>query len=92
MGFLDDVKRAFNIGGCKLTINTNGLSFPQGTPVEGTVHLERGGLDQTCSLMSIELEEFWTESRGSGKNRQLFCRFGEKVKPPFAETCAFVFK
>jgi sporulation-control protein spo0M len=70
MGFLDDVKRAFNIGGCKLVINTNGLSFPQGTPVEGTVHLEGGGLDQNCSLMSIELEEFWTESRGSGKNRR----------------------
>ena len=70
MGFLDTVKRAFNIGGCKLTINANSLSYPQGTPVEGKVHLEGGGLDQNCNLMSVELEEFWTESRGSGKNRR----------------------
>ena len=69
MGFLDDVKRAFNIGGCRLTINTNSQFHPQGSLVEGEIHLEGGGLDQTCSLMCVELEEFWTESRGSGKNR-----------------------
>ena len=68
MGFLDDVKRAFNIGGCKLMINANSPSYPQGAAVEGTAYLEGGGLDQTCLSLCIELEEFWTESRGSGKN------------------------
>jgi hypothetical protein len=69
MGLLDAVRRAFNIGGCRLVIETDSPFHPQGSLVDGAVHLEGGGLDQTCNSMCIELEEFWTESRGSGKNR-----------------------
>jgi hypothetical protein len=70
MGLFDAVKRAFNIGGCRLTIKTNSQAYPQGSLVEGEVRLEGGGLDQVCNSMCIELEEFWTESRGSGKSRR----------------------
>ncbi len=69
MGLLDTVMRAFNIGGCKLMIKTKSPFQPQSSLVEGEIHIEGGGLDQTCNSMCIELEEFWTESRGSGKNR-----------------------
>lgn len=70
MGLLDTVKRAFNIGGCKLTIKPDSLSYPQASSVEGEIRLEGGGLDQTCNSMRIELEEYWTETRGSGKSRK----------------------
>ncbi len=70
MGLLDAVKRAFNIGGCRLTINTNKPFYPQGSLVDGEIHLEGGGLDQICNLMCVELEEFWTETRGSGEDRK----------------------
>lgn len=82
MGLLDAVKRAFNIGGCRLTINSNKSFYPQGSLVEGEVRLEGGGLDQRCNLMCIELEEFWKETRGSGEDRKkvtIFRTRGRKV-------------
>jgi len=68
MGLLDGVKRVFNIGGCRLTMAASSPSYPQGSPVGGKISIEGGELDQNCDSLCVELEEFWTESRGSGKN------------------------
>lgn len=53
-----------------MTINPDSLYCPQASFVEGEIRLEGGGLDQTCNSMRIELEEYWTETRGSGKSRK----------------------
>lgn len=69
MGLLDGLKRTLNIGGCMLTIRTDRSPHPQGATVQGEVSVRGGSMDQSAQSLKILLEEFWTESRGSGKNR-----------------------
>lgn len=70
MGILDGLKRTLNIGGCLLTIRTDGISYRQGAIIQGEVTVRGGTMDQTAKTLTILLEEYWTESRGSGKNRR----------------------
>ncbi len=70
MGLFESFKRTFNIGGCDIVICPNGGSFHQGDRLAGTVQLRGGGYVQEANQLRISLVEFWTESRGSGKNRR----------------------
>ena len=70
MGIFESFKRTFNIGGCGIEIRPDGDDFHQGDRVAGSVLLRGGGYVQEASQLRIALVEFWTESRGSGKNRR----------------------
>lgn len=70
MGFIESVKRTFNIGGCSIGIHNAAEANRQGEPVEGTVHLRGGDYVQEARDLRISLVEFWTEQRGTGKHRR----------------------
>ena len=68
MSILDGIKRAFNIGGCAISVQTAAHSFPQGGAVDGVVSLTGGEVDQTADVLVVELDEYWTETRSTGKS------------------------
>lgn len=70
MGLLDSFKRTFNIGGCAIAIHPAADALRQGEAVAGTVALRGGDFAQEARSLRIALVEFWTERRGSGKNRR----------------------
>ena len=67
MGILEGIRRALNIGGCEITVQAQAV-YPQGGSVDGVVTLKGGSVDQSVTHVIIELEEFWTETRSSGKS------------------------
>ncbi len=70
MGIFESLKRTFNVGGCAITIIPATETIRQGEMVAGKVDLRGGGYTQEARSLRIALVEFWTESRGSGKNRR----------------------
>lgn len=68
MGLFDGLKRTFNIGGCSIIIETEREFQPQGSMISGNVIIQGGKLEQSGRSIEVELEEFWTERRGTGKN------------------------
>jgi hypothetical protein len=70
MGFITSLKRTFNVGGCAISIVTDARIVRQGGTVAGEVEVRGGGYTQEARALRITLVEFWTESRGSGKNRR----------------------
>ena len=88
MGLFESLKRTFNIGGCDLVIRPNSGSFHQGDRLAGTVLLRGGGYVQEASQLRISLVEFWTESRGSGKNRRTVTVTREADSAVLARPCS----
>ncbi len=68
MGLFESIMSGLNIGGCSIEVHTDMLAYPQATNIKGQVVVRGGKIPQEGSAIKIELEEFWTESRGSGKN------------------------
>lgn len=70
MGFLQSLKRTFNIGGARLAVTIASETHRQGDTIEGAVDVAGGEYAIEGRTLSLELVEFWTETRGSGKRRR----------------------
>lgn len=70
MGIFESIKSTFNIGGARIGISLEAEECRLGGPVAGQVCVRGGGYRQEADALRLDLEEFWTESRGSGKNRR----------------------
>ena len=68
MGFLESVKRTFNIAGTEICVQTEDEVYSQRDVVTGTVLVEGGQYDQEVQSIRLELMEFWTEVRSTGKS------------------------
>ena len=68
MGFLESVKRTFNIAGAEICVLTEDDVYSQCDVVTGKVLVEGGQYDQDVRSIRLELKEFWTEIRSTGKN------------------------
>ena len=68
MGLLESIMRGLNIGGCSIEIHMDRQGYQQGSQIKGNVVVKGGKIPQYGDAILIELEEFWTEQRGSGKS------------------------
>ncbi len=68
MGFLESVKRTFNIAGTEICVLTEDDVYSQRDVVTGKVLVEGGQYDQNVRSIRLELKEFWTEIRSTGKS------------------------
>ncbi len=68
MGFLDSVKRTFNIAGAEVCVLTEDDVYSQFDVVTGKVLIQGGQYDQEVQSIRLELKEFWTETRSTGKS------------------------
>ena len=87
MGIFESLKRTFNIGGCTIEIIPLNETFHQGERISGTVQLRGGNYLQEATELKISLVEFWTESRGSGKNRRTVTVTAEADGAVLASPC-----
>jgi sporulation-control protein spo0M len=87
MGIFDRISRAFNIGGVAVTVDVEGDEFPQGSRVRGRVRLVGGSFEQTATSVMAVFEEFWHESRGSGKSRRRVLVAHTVAQKTLAEPC-----
>jgi len=90
MGILDSIMRTFNIGGCRLVIGGLARSVPQGGAVTGELEVTGGRNESRCNALTIDLEEFWTESRGSGKNRRQTTVYASRGRQVLARQASFM--
>ena len=88
MGFLESLKRTFNIGGCGIEIHLDRATWHQGEPIAGTVRLRGGDFVQEAERLRIVLVEFWTERRGSGKHARKVTVTNEADSAILACPCA----
>jgi hypothetical protein len=70
MGLLDGLKKAFNIGGAQISLELMQESFHQGETISGLVIITGSDREVFGDKITAELEEYWTETRGTGKNRR----------------------
>lgn len=68
MGFLETIKRTFNISGTEITVVTEDDVYSQFDQVSGKVIIKGGEYKQSGNSIRLELQEFWTERRTSGKS------------------------
>ena len=68
MGFLESVKRTFNIAGTEICVLTEDDVYSQRDVVTGKVLVEGGQYDHDVRSIRLVLNEFWTEIRSDGKN------------------------
>ena len=61
MGFLESVKRTFNISGAEVMVVTEDEVYSQFDRVAGEVMIKGGEHVQTGESIKLELKEFWTE-------------------------------
>ncbi len=90
MGILDSIMRTFNIGGCRLVIGELARSHAQGGLVTGEIEVVGGRSECQCNAIAIDLEEFWTESRGSGKNRRQTTVYASRARQILARQESFM--
>jgi sporulation-control protein spo0M len=68
MGFLDTLKQVFNIGGVQVQIAADHDIHSQEDAVSGQVVLRGGQYARSGNEILLELKEFWTETRSTGKS------------------------
>ena len=68
MGFLESVKRTFNIAGAEVCVQTEDDVYSQHDVVTGNVLIQGGQYDQEARSIRLDLKEFWTETRSTGKS------------------------
>ena len=68
MGFLESVKRTFNIAGTEVCVQTKDDVYSQYDVVTGKVLIQGGQYDQEAQSIRLDLTEFWTETRSTGKS------------------------
>lgn len=67
MGFLDSVKRTFNIAGCEVAVTVDEEVYSPMDRVTGNVLITGGEYEQHGDAIRLEMKEFWTETRSTGK-------------------------
>ena len=73
MGFLESVKRTFNIAGAEVCVQTKDDVYSQNDVVTGNVLIQGGQYDQEAQSIRLDLKEFWTETRSTGKSTRITC-------------------
>ncbi|MCH7700851.1 MAG: sporulation protein [Planctomycetes bacterium] len=68
MGFLESVKQTFNIAGTEVCVQTEDDVYSQCDVVTGKILIQGGQYDQDVQSIRLELKEFWTEARSTGKS------------------------
>ena len=63
MGFLQSFKQTFNIAGVEIAVQTEDEIYSQGDLVRGHIHLHGGQYERSGQAITLELKEFWTETR-----------------------------
>lgn len=67
MGFLESVKQTFNIAGTEVCVLTEDDVYSQCDVVTGNILIQGGQYDQEVQSIRLDLKEFWTETRSTGK-------------------------
>jgi len=67
MGILEGLKRTLNIGGSKIIVVTEDQIYSQGDSVNGEVEVVASDYNLAGNSINLELKEFWTETRTTGK-------------------------
>lgn len=67
MGFLESVKRTFNIAGCDVAVAVDEDVYSPMDRVTGNVSITGAKYEQKGDAIRFELKEFWTEVRSTGK-------------------------
>lgn len=67
MGFLQGLKRTFNIAGSKIVISTEDQIYSQNDTIKGDIIITAPEYTQNGHSICLELKEFWTETRSNGK-------------------------
>lgn len=67
MGILEGLKRTLNIAGSKIIVVTEDQNYSQGDSVRGEVEVIASDYKLTGNSINLELKEFWTETRSTGK-------------------------
>lgn len=74
------LKKTFNISGCEIIIEPDRYVYHQGDLIKCKFKITGSKeYEQTADEISIALEESWTETRGSGKNRRTVTVREERV-------------
>ena len=74
------LKKTFNISGCEIIIEADRYVYHQGDLIKCKFKITGSKeYEQTADEISIALEESWTETRGSGKNRRTVTVRKERV-------------
>ena len=68
LGFLESVKRTFNIAGCEVAVAADDEVYSPMDRVTGNVLITGGQYEQSGDAIRFELKEFWTETRSTGKS------------------------
>ena len=82
MGFLDSVKRTFNIAGAEVCVLTEDDVYSQFDVVTGKVLIQGGRYDQEVQSIRLDLKEFWTETRSTGQTTTTVT--AASCSPPFS--------
>ncbi len=67
MGILEGLKRTFNIAGSKIVVTLEDDIYSQFDSIRGEVVITAPEYRQAGAAINLELKEFWTETRSSGK-------------------------
>ena len=70
MGLFDGLKHLFNIGGATFEVALEHDVQYQGSTISGEITVTGGSISQDVNVLTIDLVEYWTETRGHGKNRR----------------------
>ena len=68
MGLFEGLKRTLNIAGANITVATTAEVYSQSDPIRGEVVIVAPQYEQDGRAITLELKEFWTETRSTGKS------------------------
>ena len=67
MGILEGLKRTFNVAGSKITVVLEDEIYSQFDLIRGEVVVTAPEYELAANAINLELKEFWTETRSTGK-------------------------
>ena len=67
MGIVEGLKRTFNVAGAKITVVLEDELYSQFDVIRGEVVVTAPDYKLTGDAINLELKEFWTETRSTGK-------------------------
>ncbi len=67
MGIVEGLKRTFNVAGAKITVVLEDEIYSQFDVIRGEVVVTAPEYELAANAINLELKEFWTETRSTGK-------------------------
>lgn len=67
MGILEGIKRTFNIRGSQISVVLEDDIYSQADLIKGEITITAPDYKQAGNAINLELKEFWTETRSTGK-------------------------